>query len=319
MCTPSHTVQLTTFRGHPIILQCPHHPHATPLAAATPILNPHSSLHGPSYSTTSHGGGSGGDGDNDDDDDDGVDNPGHPSDRPSGWDSFNRGHFPTPGGVNSILRNRASHPPTLEPDWRQITVDFDCDAVDPVTNLPYFWCAEHLYHGIVACFPVATDMHNVNKEIFRATLATGRFNSMMQKRFECNFPSYTSGMSMYTYISRIICHGLLCKFYVPPLHTIHYNDVYGAWASEPNFLPPHVCTNICSTMSSVLADCLQSKRANLVLVNEYGTIVCKNSDGYMSIFELASYAGHPHLIAYPKTIMMHVQQSDISLEDHILE
>ena len=248
-----------------------------------------------------------------------MDNPGHPLGRSSGWDSFNCGDFPAPGGVNSILRDHASHPPTLEPDWHQITVDFNHDTVDPVTNLPYFWCTEHPYCGIVACFLVTTDMHNIDKEIFRATLVTGQFNLMMQKWFRCNFPAYTSGMSMYTYISRIIRHGLLCKFYVPPLHTICYNHVYGAWASGPNFLLPHVWTDICSTMSGVLADCLQSKWANLVSVNKYGTIVCKNSDGYMSIFKLASYARHPHLSAYPKTIMMPVQQSNISLKDHILK
>ena len=116
-----------------------------------------------------------------DDDDDDMDNPGHPLDRSSGWDSFNRGDFPTPGGVDSILRDRASHPPTLEPDWHQITVNFDHDTVDPVTNLPYFWCAECPYHGIVACFPVSTNMHNIEKEIFRATLVTGWFDSTMQK------------------------------------------------------------------------------------------------------------------------------------------
>ena len=49
-CTPSHAIQLTTFRGHHIILQHPQHPHATPLAAATPISNPCSGLCGPSYS-----------------------------------------------------------------------------------------------------------------------------------------------------------------------------------------------------------------------------------------------------------------------------
>ena len=69
MHTHSHAIQLTIFRGHPIILQHPHHPHATPLAAATPILNPRSPLRGPSYSAACHGGGSDGDGDDDNDND----------------------------------------------------------------------------------------------------------------------------------------------------------------------------------------------------------------------------------------------------------
>ena len=102
--------------------------------------------------------------------------------------------------------------------------------------------------------------------------------------------------------------------YVPPLHTLRDGVPLGVWFEE---LPLWVQVETQNSFSGMLAACLKGKSAGLLHHDVLSTIVRQHENGYTALYDIAVYAGHPLLQAYPKPLTEPVQTSDRSLADHL--
>ena len=282
-----------------------------------------------------HGGGGGGggghddnydhDGADDDDDDDDDDHGADGYDRLSGnmndagWDSYDRDSFRynrrNPADVRAAYANR---PPTMEPDWRQIQLKVDDIVYDVSTNQVFAWHAYHDIYGQVMCFPARIGMKCINDDLFLASLRVGQpFDSTSQKLFARHFPTYNQGTPLLTYLSRIVDHAMQYRFFVPPLQKLRPDALLGDW--KEGDLPPWVELSARTTMPGILAGCLRSKTANLIMDPSYSAIVRSNENGYESFRSLASLAGHPRLNAFADPVTPPTQRADCDVVQHLCD
>ena len=137
------------------------------------------------------------------------------------------------------------------------------------------------------CFPARIGMKCINDDLFLASLRVGQpFDSTSQKLFARHFPTYNQGTPLLTYLSRIVDHAMQYRFFVPPLQKLRPDALLGDW--KEGDLPPWVELSARTTMPGILAGCLRSKTANLIMDPSYSAIVRSNENGYESFRSLAS-------------------------------
>ena len=251
-----------------------------------------------------HGGNGGGDGGGDDGD--------------PGWDRHARDGFRYPAGRERLLQQRGDPKILRGTTWTHYYCDpsdFDC-MVDHRTGALSPWYANRPDFGETLCHPVATNVHFMDRELFLSGFLRP-FDSRNQQRFAANFPAFDGGGDAITitdYYGRIVRYAMNFNVYVPPLHTLRDGVPLGVWFDA---LPSWVQVDTQNSFSGMLATCLKGKPAGLLNHDVLATIVKQHENGYNALYDLAVYAGHPLLQAYPKPLTEPVQTSDRSLADHL--
>ena len=300
---------------------------SSPFAAAPRRVSFGNAFNGAPGGGGAHGGGApdgggsppdGGDGPGDgnpgdDDDGHGRDGGGDP-----GWDRYARGGFRYPLGRERLLQQRGEPPPLQGTTW----IHYHCDPndfetiVDDRTGTLLPWYAIRPDFGEVLCHPVANNVHFMDRGLFLSGFLR-RFDPKNQSRFTSNFPAFDGGgdaITLTDYYGRVVRHAMNYNVYVPPLHTLRDGVPLGVWFEG---LPDWVQTEAQNCFSGLLAACLKSKPAGLVNHAVLSTIVRQHENGYAALYDLAIYAGHPLLQAYPKPLVEPVQTTDLSLADHL--
>ena len=248
-----------------------------------------------------------------DDDGNGHDGHGDP-----GWDRHNRGGFRYPVGRERLLQRRGELPTLRGTTWTHFYCDpndFDL-MVDHRTGTLSPWYASRPDFGETLCHPVAHNVHFMDRELFLSGFLRP-FDSRNQSRFASNFPAFDGGGDAITvtdYYGRVVRYAMNFNVYVPPLHTLRDGVPLGVWFEE---LPLWVQVETQNSFSGMLAACLKGKSAGLLHHDVLSTIVRQHENGYTALYDIAVYAGHPLLQAYPKSLTEPVQTCDRSLADHL--
>ena len=254
----------------------------------------------------------------------GGNNPGNNDDGPGGgggdpgWDRRNRDGFRYPLGREHLLRQRGDLQILHGTTWTHYYCDpneFDI-LVDHRTGTLSPWYANRPDFGVTLCHPVVTNVHFMDRELFLSGFLR-QFDSRNQQRFAANFPVFDGSgdaITLTDYYGRIVRYSMNFSVYVPPLHTLRDGVPLGVWFDA---LPSWVQVEAQNSFSGMLAACLKGKSAGLLAHDVLSTIVKQHENGYNALYDLAVYAGHPLLQAYPKPLTEPRQNGDCSLADHL--
>ena len=238
---------------------------------------------------------------------------GSPRDPP--WDSHARDGFHFTPGRDSILRDRRNLGPRHGPTWTHFNADLQDEhfTVDPITGMLSPWIAPRPDYGVVLCHPVSSSLQFQDKTLFMSAF-TRRFEIKTVKHFVHNQPRYDPSESFLSWYSRFVRFYHDYGVYIPPAHTLRDNEPLGVWYDD---LPSFIQIDVLNVFAGLLATSLKSKSTGLLSDPAMAQIVQQHEDGYVALYELNVYAGHPHLQTFPALLPEPRQDADCCLATHL--
>lgn len=90
------------------------------------------------------------------------------------------------------------------------------------------WVAPSDEFGTVLCHPTMLDTRHHDRDLFVLSFQGALFDTKRQKQFSSRFPSLNHNSPLLEYLNHVVAHGVLHKVYVPPVHTLRYDEMLGA-------------------------------------------------------------------------------------------
>lgn len=274
--------------------------------------------------STGHGNDGGGEPPDDDDidnadDDDDNDNNDPPVHQDPPWDIPQRTGFHYAPGRERVLAARGPMRPVVGLTWNYFCVDPNDEAdlqIDPATASIRPWTAIRPDYGIITNHPVRIDVHYMDHALFLATF-TQHFDSIRNKYFIAGFPIFAAENTIRDFTAwhgRLVSHCMQYGVYLPPLHTLRYDQPLGIWFPE---LPPWTRRDVQNVFPNMLATSLRSKTVGLLAHKDFASLLHHGDNGYRILYNLAVCAGHPLLQTYPVTWNEPTQTADLSIPEYL--
>ena len=244
-----------------------------------------------------------------------------PPNRNPSWDSGNREGWAYPQSTHGIHQHRRHPQPVHGSHWWKYTLDpyenIQCD-VDTGSIAP--WYAHRPGFGLVLNHAVCLNMQHFDKNQFLSHFRNrGEFDSRMLREFRAGFPACPDDAelgSLLKYHATVVKYATIYKVFVPPAHTLRSHNILGIWYKDLN---DDYQSHVGHTFPQILAQCLQSKNANLTKQKQFGKLLAAETNGYHTLYQLALIGGHPLLASRPTELQFPMQKDDMSLQDYALE
>jgi hypothetical protein len=236
------------------------------------------------------------------------------------WDTYDRQAHPTPVRSHGAASAARVH---LPPNRGTRSAWYACHPdellIDSATcNIPPWHAYNPKYNRITINFAVALDMSFMDPEWFFSGFGTTGFRRDLQKHFEQSFPAYTVARTFFVYHEDVVRHCQQYGIFVPPLHTLRSGLPLGTWFEHsriPTWLVPEV-----QTASPLISRCLGGKHGGLRDASTFASIVATDSgNGYQTLYDLATAAGHPLLSTYVVTPPEPQQKPDQTIPEYITQ
>jgi Zinc knuckle len=235
--------------------------------------------------------------------------------RDPAWDSHDRQGFSFTPGRASILRARQHLGPNRGPTWTWYMSDPQDGefVIDPATGLIPPWFATRPDYGEVLCHAVQSTLQFQDKALFLSAFVR-RFDVASIKHVLPGLPTYSSAEPFLAWYSKCGRYLMSYGIYLPPAHTLRANLPLGIWFSD---LPYWLQQDVQNTLAGLLITFLKSKYSGLTSDPKLSLIVQHQEDGYLALYDLHVYTGHPQLQAFPVDRHEPRQHADCSLFSHV--
>jgi Zinc knuckle len=185
--------------------------------------------------------------------------------------------------------------------------------VDPDTSLIPPWFATRPDYGEVLYHAVQSTLQFQDKALFLSAFVR-HFDVTSVKYVLPGLPTYSPAEPFLTWYSKCGRYLMSYGIYVPPAHTLHANLPLGIWFSD---LPYWLQQDVQNTLAGLLITFLKSKYSGLSSDPKLSLLVQHHEDGYLALYDLHVYTGHPQLQAFPIDRHEPRQHADCSLFSHV--